>query len=143
MSSLDKIDMHMPLAFYASVNCQLTDPEMVALAERLKQPRLLNCSVPLAETSELVISDPAVVKKILSWLKTNEQWRSKIEETLQGLTQDKQGRPLLSAFMPMAELVMLGADLHTQGLHDSRTIFGEWQSMGAAEGNFEGYEIRS
>jgi hypothetical protein len=73
MSSLDKIDMHMPLAFYASVNSQLTEAQMVALAERLKQPRLLKYSVPLTGAAELVISDPAAVALILNWLKTSQQ----------------------------------------------------------------------
>jgi hypothetical protein len=143
MSSLDKIDMHMPLAFYASVNSQLTDPEMVELAKRLRQPRLLNCSVPIPGAAELVISDPAAVTLILDWLKTNQHWRGKIEETLQGLAQDKEGRPLLSAFMPIADLVMLGVDLHASSLQNIKAIFEEWQAMGADEGNFEGYEICS
>lgn len=42
MSSLDKIDKRTPLVFYARVYGQITDAKMVALAERLKQPRLLN-----------------------------------------------------------------------------------------------------
>jgi hypothetical protein len=77
----------------------------------------------------------------LKWLQTSELWRPKIEETLQGLAQDTQGRALLTAYMPIADLVMLGVDLHTHGLHDMRPIFEEWQSMGAVEGNFEGYEV--
>jgi hypothetical protein len=45
--------------------------------------------------------------------------------------------------MPIADLVVLGADLGTHGLHDMRDIFEKWQSMGAVEGNFDGYEVPS
>lgn len=106
-------------------------------------PNLLVCSAPFSGAAQVIISDPIAVSRILTWLQTNKCWRPKIEETLQGLAQDTQGRALITAFMPIADLVMLGVDLNTHGLNDMRAIFEKWQSMGAVEGNFEGYEVRS
>jgi hypothetical protein len=116
---------------------------MIKLSRQMDMPNLLVCSAPLSRATQAFINDPVAVSLILTWIQSSKLWRLKIEKTLQGLAQDTQGRALLTAYMPIADLVMLGEDLHMHGLRDMRAIFEEWQSMGAVEGNFESYEVRS
>lgn len=137
MSKLSHIDTKMPITFYACVDEVITDPEMVSLAEQMKMPRLLNCSVPLAD-AEIVVRDSG---EIMNWLRSNPRWSARLEETLQCLAEDSDGRPLLTAFMPIDQLIMLAEDLKSDCVCDFRPQFVEWQKMGATEGSFDGYRL--
>lgn len=137
MCKLSHIDTKMPITFYACVDEVITDPEMVSLAEQLKMPRLLNCSVPLAD-AEIVVRDNG---EIMNWLRSNPRWSARIEETLQCLAEDSDGRPLLTAFMPIDQLIMLAEDLNSDCVCDFRPQFAEWQKTGATEGCVDGYRL--
>lgn len=138
MSKLSHINTKMPITFYACVAEIDTDPEMVSLAEQMKMPRLLNCTVPLAG-AEIVIRESV---EVTNWLRSSPRWSARIEETLQCMAEDADGRPLLTAFMPIDELVMLAEDLNSDfAALDLRPTFVEWQAMGATEGCFDGYRL--
>ncbi|WP_054086167.1 MULTISPECIES: hypothetical protein [Pseudomonas syringae group] len=137
MSKISNIDTKMPITFYACRVEIVTDPEMVSLAEQMKMPRLLNCTVPLAD-AEIVIRESVVV---MNWLSSSPRWSARIEETLQCLAEDANGRPLLTAFIPINELIMLAEDLNSDCALDLRPAFVEWQALGATEGCFDGYRL--
>lgn len=139
MSDLSRIDSTMPITFYARVGEQITDPEMIKLSEKMKMPNLLKCSVPMPGAVDVVIHDPAAVEQILNWLRQHQKWSARIEETLQGLTHDAEGRPLLTASMPINEFVTLAEDLNADMIFDLRQAFRDWQTAGAVEGNIDGY----
>lgn len=139
MSDLSRIDSALPITFYATVYEQITDPEMIKLSEKMKMPNLLRCSVPMPGVVDVVIRDPAAVEQILNWLRQHQKWGVKIEETLQGLARDAEGRPLLTAFMPINELVTLADELNADNICDLRETFAGWQAMGTVEGNMDGY----
>ncbi|NWA23948.1 hypothetical protein HX866_03500 [Pseudomonas gingeri] len=142
MSKLSQIDTKMPLNFYACVNETITDPEMVALAERMQMPNFLMCDVPLDGAPPVVIDDPVKVELILSWLRANHKWSARIEETLQSMANDSEGRPLLTAFMPAEEFAIFADDLAAnEQLADLHLPFAEWRAMGATTGYFDGYEL--
>jgi hypothetical protein len=140
MRNLDQLDRTMPLAFYACVNETLTDPEMVELAERMNMPLLLSCDIPL-EGVQVLIEDPAIVDQMLTWLQANQKWRSSLESTLQCLA-EHDGRPLLTAFMPMSEFLALGEDLMADKQFAGLEFpFAQWQAMGATRGYIDGYRL--
>ncbi|MFS2158574.1 hypothetical protein ACCD10_14580 [Pseudomonas sp. Pseusp122] len=143
MSDLSHIDSTMPITFHARVWEQITDPEMIKLSEKMKMPNLLKCSVQMPGAVDVVIRDPAAVEQILNWLRQHQKWSVRIEETLQGLAQDAEGRPLLTAFMPISELVMLEDELNADNVCDLRETFVAWQAMGEIEGNIDGYLTQS
>jgi hypothetical protein len=139
MSNLSRIDSALPITFYATVYEQITDPEMINLAEKMKMPNLLRCSVSMPGAVDIVIRDPAAVEQILNWLQQHRKWGVKIAETLQGLTHDAEGRPLVTASMPINEFVTLAEDLNADMIFDLRQAFRDWETAGAVEGNIDGY----
>jgi hypothetical protein len=141
MGRLVQIDRNMPLTFSAFVNETITDSEMVDLAKRMNNPRLLLCDVPLAGVPPLEINDHATVGQILAWLQSNEKWRSCIEHTLQGMS-EIDGKPLLTAFMPISVLVLLGQELLAEPQFAGLDLpFAQWQAMGAETGYFDGFRL--
>lgn len=137
MSTLNNIDINLPITFYACVAKEITDPEMVELAGRMQLPGLLWASYPLAG-AEIIFQDGV---DIFNWLRSSPRWRSKIEETLQCLADDAEGKPLITSFMPIDDLIMLAQELNDNRVWDLRSPFTEWKAMGATEGCFEGYKI--
>lgn len=137
MSKLTHIDTRMPVAFYACVDEVITDPEIVTLAEQMKMPRLLICSVPL-DDAETIVQECG---DLMNWLRSNSRWSARIEETLQCISEDSEGRAFLTAFMPIDQLLMLAEDLNSDGVYDLRPQFIAWQEMGATEGYFNGYRL--
>ena len=112
---------------------------MIELAEKMKMPNLLIYSVSVPGAVDIVIRDPAAVEQILNWLQQHRNWGVKIEETVQGLTHDADGRPLLTASMPINEFVTLAEELNADMTFDLRQAFRDWQTSGAVEGNIDGY----
>lgn len=140
MGLLIQIDHTMPLSFFGCVNETITDPEMVTLAKQMNMPRMLLCDVPLKDAAQDV-EDPETVEQILSWIQASEKWRSITESTLQCMS-ERDGRALLTAFMPMEDFVALGEDLMADPQFASLQLpFAQWQAMGASTGYIDGYRL--
>ncbi|WP_324729646.1 hypothetical protein [Pseudomonas chlororaphis] len=142
MSKISQIDRNMPLTFYACVSEVVADPVMVALADQLQMPHLLNCDVPLPPASQVEVRDQATVELVLGWLQQNQRWCARIESTLQCMANDSDGRPLLTAFMPIDEFAMLVEDLVIEGLlPDLHLPLAEWRAKGATNFYIDGYRL--
>jgi hypothetical protein len=114
---------------------------MVDLAKRMNMPRLLLCDVPLEGVPALEIVDPDSVSRLLTWLESNEKWKSRIEATLQCMS-EIDGKPLLTAFMPISEMVLLGQDLMAESqFSDLHLPFAQWHDMGAETGYIDGFRL--
>jgi hypothetical protein len=142
VAKLSQLDRTLHISFYACINETITDPEMVALAKQMEMPNLLKCDVPLPGVSPVTITDPAKVELILNWLQASPQWSAKIEESLQCLAEDANGKPFLTSFMPAGELVQLAQYLvSNKELAEIHFPFADWLAKGATTGYFEGYRI--
>ncbi|KPY55629.1 hypothetical protein [Pseudomonas amygdali] len=139
MSKVIHIDTSLPITFYGCAYEKIADPVIVSLAEQMKMPRLLCCSAPVTG-AQIVVQETA---GIIDWLRSSPRWSALIEESLQCLAEDSDGRPLLTAFMPIDELVMLAEELNKSGLCDLRSKFADWRKMGATEGSFDAYQLHS
>lgn len=141
MAKIAQISAEHPLTFYPMVTKVSDDPHLEALAEQLENPRLVLCDFPLEGNPCLEVSDLQQVEKLLNWLAGDTRWGSVIESTLQSLSEDAQGRPLLSAFMTVSEFADLAAEPDAGTLVPGlAAACASWGALGATNIYFEGYK---
>jgi len=141
MAKLIQIDPSMPISFTPHRNERITDAVMVDLAEQMNLPNLLLCDTPLADTEPLELRNEAAA--VLHWAQNHEKWCARLEETLQSMSQDLEGRPFLTAFMPIGELEALAKDLADSGLAPQLLhLTKQWQAQGATMGYIDGYRLQ-
>lgn len=140
MAKLIQIDPSMPISFTPHRNERITDAVMVDLAEQMKLPNLLLCDTPLADAEPLMLHSEAAA--VLHWAQNHEKWRARLEETLQSMCQDIEGRPFLTAFMPIEELEALAKDLADSGhIPELRQLAVQCRAQGATMGYIDGYRL--
>src|ERR1700733_10913971 len=90
---IESIDENRRLEFSGLYSSTISDPEMVALAEKTGEPNLLNLMSPTG----MVKIDGDDAAMFLSLCATKE-WRQHIERDLQSMCETSEGEPLLTAF---------------------------------------------
>ena len=137
MATLSMIDTTKSVTLRAHSRSQVMDSELVELSKRLNMPRLLNVSSPVCGAQELRIEDSA---GFLTWLSAT-AWLKRLEEELQCVSQDRDGRPILTALINMGEFEQLVADAKGSKYGAAlQQAIGSWMAIGADEIAFEGYK---
>jgi hypothetical protein len=122
----------------------INDPEMVALAQSMNNPRLLLCDTPLDNSLNSVISAGDLTAGVLDWLSNHDKWSTRINDCLQCLAEDSEGRRLLTAFMPVGDFEQMADDMAASGFAtDLPAKVAQWRELGAVRGYFEGYSSQA
>jgi hypothetical protein len=118
----------------------MTDPEMVDMSKRMNIPQLLKLSAAIEGAQELYISDAA---GLLGWIQ-DADWSARLEEDLQCISQDQEGRPILSTWISMDEFEKLATDAEgTKHGAQIQKALEVWKAIGPAEITFEGHRYVS
>lgn len=121
------IDFHLPFSVYASRFEKITDPEIVALALKLNQPRLLDATFPIAN-AEVTIAGKTI--EFLDGIAPHEDWR-KLGDLLQCLAEDLDGNALLTTWCSIDEFDALLLLVSGEPFEQLKPLAAQWREMGA------------
>jgi len=114
MATLKMIDTTKPLELSAQSVGRVNDPRMEKLAREQSMPQLLNVWSRTDGTEPLFLAESA---DFIAWLHST-PWGHRVEADLQCMSNDAEGRPLLTGWVSFAEFGRLVADARD-------SIFGE------------------
>lgn len=137
MATLKMIDAGRPITLMAHKRGRITDHGMVALATKLELPQLLNVSQGIDDAERLEIRE---AESFIAWLQAK-QWASRLEQDLQCISEDGEGRPLLTTWISAGEFERLVADAQGTAFYATlQRALEMWRQLGADEIVFEGYK---
>lgn len=140
-TTIEQIDKTKPLSVCASLFVKETAPEMVAIADQLGMPNLLQCQTPILDTTISLGGED--VLSFLRWIAESPYWREKFEQDLQCIIQDEDGNPFLSTWIPVNDFIQMlheGRDLPV--MQSLQKASEGWKAKGAVEVCFDGYRIQ-
>lgn len=138
MATLQQIDRTRPMSVWGSNAVKVTDPELVELAERMALPQLMVCEELVGEVLKI---DAAEVATFLDRI-SKPEWRASFETDLQCISEDMQGRPLLTTWISIEVFHQFLKDIADLQIHPRLTeAVREWEGRGARTINVDGYQL--
>lgn len=138
MATLSQIDRSKVLMMCGSKATKTTDPEMIALAEKMELPQLLVFQNPVGET----LTIPANETELFLERVSQPDWRSAFEGDLQGMCETNDGEPLLTTWLAIDSFRRFAEGL--TGLPFQSSLLAAvqgWEALGADTVFLDGYEL--